>query len=443
LPCKIKNKQNMYRTIQKYLIEWKNETGRKSLLLRGARQVGKTFSVRELGKTFQYYVEVNFESEPELIQLFDGALKPQIICNKLSVYFNTPIENGRTLLFFDEIQNCPNALKALRYFYEQKPELHVVGAGSLLEFSLAEIPSFGVGRISSLFMYPLSFAEFVRAIEGEGLYSLLKKSNPTQPIENLFHNKLFDLLRNYLLIGGMPAVVNKYIETKDLLRCQLLINDLSNSIQEDFAKYQQKISPNILREVYLSVFQQAGRKFKYSNISTDYKVYHYKNALEYILKAGLAYPVFHTAASGIPLGAQIDTQKFKIIPFDIGICQRIMGLELNDLLLGDAMVLINKGAIAEVLTGLEIISNSPAQAKPELYYWHREAKSSNAEVDYIIQRNGKIIPVEVKSGKSGQMQSMNLFINEHYSEKGIRISHENFGHLKNIEIYPLYAVGNI
>jgi len=433
----------MYRKIQKYLNEWKLDNNHKVLLLRGARQVGKTFSVREFGKTFEHYVEVNFEEEPQLVTFFENSLNPENIIVKLSAFYKKSIVSGKTLLFFDEIQNCPNALKSLRFFYEKMPDLHVIAAGSLLEFALSEIGSFGVGRISSLFMYALSFDEFVCVSEGEALLNIVKTANPDNPIDAIFHNKLFELLRIYMLIGGMPAVVDNYLKNKDLRKCQVLLSNLVSSIQDDFVKYQKKIDANILREVFLSVFQQAGGKFKYSNISTDYKLYQYKNALSYITNAGLAYQVFHTSANGNPLGAEADYSKFKIVPYDIGIYQRMLGLNLSEMIVIQSDELINKGNLAEIYAGLQLLMCSQPYQKPELFYWHRESRSSNAEVDYVLSLHADIVPIEIKAGKRGQMQSMNLFIEEHNSKKGIRISHENFGRVSKVEIYPLYATGNL
>ena len=190
----------MKRDIEKNLLAWKKEDNRKVLLIRGARQVGKTYSARELGKTFKHYIEVNFEEERAVKQFFSGSLNPSAICQKLSVYYGIPIINGHTLLFFDEIQGCPEALSSLRFFYEKMPDLHVVAAGSLLEFAISEIPSHGVGRIRSLFMYPLSFNEFLRACKESGLIEMKSHANAENPLDDIFHQKLLDYVKIFYVI---------------------------------------------------------------------------------------------------------------------------------------------------------------------------------------------------------------------------------------------------
>ncbi len=201
----------MKRRIDNILLNWRNEKKRKVLLVRGARQVGKTYSLRELGKSFEYFLEVNFEEEKGIHMFFTDSINPQKICEKLSAYYSIPIVPDKTLLVFDEIQACPEALSSLRFFYEKMPELHVAAAGSLLEFALAEIPSQGVGRISSLFMYPMSFTEFLTALGEEALVSIISQSNANSPVDEPFHKRLIDYLKTYQIIGGMPEVVQSYI----------------------------------------------------------------------------------------------------------------------------------------------------------------------------------------------------------------------------------------
>ncbi|MBU1121839.1 MAG: ATP-binding protein [Candidatus Omnitrophota bacterium] len=276
---------------------------RKVLLLRGARQVGKTYSIRELKKSFKYYLEVNFEEERTVRQFFAGSLNPSVICQKLSAYFNTPIIAGETLLFFDEIQACPEALSALRFFYEKIPDLHVAAAGSLLEFAIAEIPSYGVGRIYSLFLYPLSFDEFLQALGENDLIGMKNKANYKYPLDDIFHHRLIDYLKIYYLIGGMPEVVKSFARNKDIIFCQKILNDLLETVKDDFAKYKNRSPIQRLKEVFDSISFQSGAKFKYSNIDSSSSHHPLKAALNLIVQAGLAYKIFHTAARGCPLGA--------------------------------------------------------------------------------------------------------------------------------------------
>jgi len=433
----------MKRNVDKYLAEWKASESRKALLIRGARQVGKTYSVRELGKQFKYFLEVNFEEEKKLSAFFRESLNPRNICEKLSLYFSIPIVPGETLLFFDEIQACPEALGSLRFFYEKIPRLHVASAGSLLEFALGEIPSLGVGRIQSLFLYPLSFGEFLTALGEEGLRTVAENGAPDRPIEEPFHKKLIDYLKVYQYIGGLPAVVRKYLEKKDVSECMGELTDILVTLRDDFAKYKTRSPIGRLREVFDSIVLQSGGKFKYSNVDSRSSSHTLKSALELLVQAGLAYKVLHTSARGLPLGAQVNPKKFKAILFDIGLHQRVLGLDLRDYLVSNNFKVINRGNLAEVLAGLELIANAPPATRKNLYYWQREARGSGAEVDYVIQRGREIIPIEVKAGTKGQMQSLFLFLRERNLPSGVRISLENFTRYEKIAVIPLYAAGNL
>jgi predicted AAA+ superfamily ATPase len=428
------------RFIEKQLLDWKNDAERKVLLVRGARQVGKTYSIRELGKTFRHFVEVNFEEEPSLQVFFNDSLNPSHLCDKLAAYFAAPIIPGETLLFFDEIQSCPKALSALRFFHEKMPGLHVVAAGSLLEIVLSGIPSMGVGRLSSLFMYPLTFAEYLLAMGENSLVDVIEKADGEHPLDEPFHRRLVEHVKTYQLVGGMPAAVKSYAEKRDLPACLKILDDLIVTFEDDFAKYKKRTPVDRLSELFRSVVLQAGGKFKYSNVDSDSSIPSLKAAVQLLLQAGLAYRVVHTHARGIPLGAQADEKKFKMILFDVGIHQRLLGLDIPAYLTATDLELVNKGSLAEIFTGLELIGNHPSHIKPALFYWHREARGSNAEVDYVIQQGSDIVPIEVKAGTRGQMQSMFRFLEERGLKKGIRVSLENFGSYGRIQTVPMYGI---
>ena len=429
------------RNIESRLNTWKNEQDRYPLLIRGARQVGKSSLVRQFGKKFQYYIELNLELNPELQQVFETNLQPKRICDELSLIYNIPVEPGKTLLFIDEIQACLPAISSLRFFYEQYPELHVIAAGSLLEFALSELPSFGVGRIRALFLYPFSFNEFLEAIGEKRLLIAIQNASSENPLSELVHKKALSLYKRFVIIGGMPKVLSHYIETGSLLKCQEILDDLFISLQDDFVKYKNRVSPLMLKEVFNSVVAQNASKFVYSKATPDLNRIQVKTCLELLSMAGLIYPVTHTSANGIPLGAEINTKFRKYIVFDTGLYQRILGLDLSDLLLKSDFNAINKGAIAELFVGLELMKIS--DKKSELYYWQRESRNSQAEVDYIVQKNTTILPIEVKSGTKGSMQSLFLFLNEKNLETGIRVSQENFSKYFKIKVFPIYAVTNI
>ena len=433
------------RNIDNALRQWSREKSCKPLMVRGARQVGKTSAIRNLGKSFKYFVEINFENRDHVSakKVFSQHSDPQIICSELAVLFGKPIIPGQTLLFLDEVQNCAEAISSLRYFYEQLPALHVIAAGSLLEFALEEIPSFGVGRIDSMFMYPFSFNEFLCAIGHEMLVKLIEEATPEKPVSEPVHEKITDSLKNFMIIGGMPEVVAKFAETRDFLSCQRILNSLLVSFRNDFAKYRKRIPAARINEVFSSVSLQAEGKFVYERVSQNINNEQVKKSLELLLMAGLCYQITHSAADGIPLGARINPKYRRIIPFDTGIYQRILNLNISDVLLSNDFDTINKGAVAEIFVGCELKKNASCFSDEELYYWIREKKGASAQIDFVVQRGETIAPIEVKSGKQGKMQSMWVFMNEKNSKYGIRTSLENFCKYQNINVYPLYAIGNI
>ncbi|MDR0891486.1 MAG: ATP-binding protein [Mediterranea sp.] len=430
------------RSIDKELIIWKEEDSRKPLLLRGARQVGKSSVVRNFGQMFAHYLEVNFESEPEVKVFFQGNLNPQVICEKLSVYYNVPIVPGKTLLFFDEIQGCKEAIASLRFFYERYPELHLIAAGSLLEFAIAEIPSFAVGRIRSIFLYPMSFNEFLSAMNQEGLIKLKQQANFSNPIDPVFHQRLNELLRKFLILGGMPEVVSTYLRTSDMLKCMRVLDDLRLSFRDDFAKYKPSVPPHRIREVFDSAAEQAGNRFVYAKVGKDNNYRQVKEAVNLLIMAGLIIPVYKSTANGVPIGAGVNSSIFKLLVLDTGLFQRMAQLNIAQLLVEEDSNLSNKGAIAEQFAALEILKSSSPYLQETLYFWQREAKNSNAEVDFLLSHKGEIIPLEIKSGTKGSMRSLLLFLEEKGSSYGLRSSMENFSTYQNVKVCPLYALGD-
>ena len=427
------------RTIDKELLSWKLADKRKPLLIRGARQVGKTSSIKNLKQHFTYFVEINFDENPSYARIFEMGLSVAEVCEQLSVLTNTPIEAGRTLLFLDEIQNCIPAINMLRFFYEKMPELHVIAAGSLLEFALAELPSFGVGRVRSMFMYPLSFREFLEALDEHLILKQLNKASISKPLSEPVHYKLIRFYKLFTIIGGMPEAVFIYSTKKDLLEVQRVLNDLLISIQADFTKYKKRISSVRLLEVFNAVAHQTASKFKFTYPNATLNNAQIKETIELLKMAGLIYSVTHSSANGIPLGAEINSKKIKYLIFDTGIFQRLLGLNISDFLLQDDFDTINKGHLAELFVGLELIKAESSYQKTELFYWQRDAKNSQAEVDFVCQINNTISPIEVKSGTKGSMQSLYLFLSEKRLKLGYRISLENFSAIESVNIIPIYA----
>lgn len=439
------------RLIDKYLLEWKKEKNHKPLLLRGARQVGKSSAIRQLGKVFNYFVEVNFERDREIMSVFTGNLKPQDIVSRLSAFYGIPIIPGETLLFLDEIQACPEAIHSLWFFYEDYPELHVIAAGSLLEFALKKMSSFGVGRVRSLFMYPMSFDEFLVATNHGAWAEAKQNASPDTPLFEALHGKLIETFRSFLMVGGMPEAVAQWVETGDYLKCQQIQDDIMLAYEDDFSKYEDKTDPMLLRQTLRSVTLQIGNKFVFSQVQGNYRSEKIKAALELLKDAGLIRPVTHTAANGIPLGAEINEKFVKYLFLDSGLLLRLLGLENTSgpsemsrlILVGTASDLVNKGHLTEMVAGLEMLKyNAPTQ-RHDLYYWQNLSRGAQAEIDYVIVKNMNIVPIEVKAGTTGSMKSMYQFMSDKNLSYGIRTSLENFGRLDKIDILPLYALSNV
>jgi predicted AAA+ superfamily ATPase len=438
------NEKYFQRSIDDELLAWSRDKNRRVMLLRGARQVGKSSSVRHLAKNFKSFVEVNFEDASDRVKnLFRPGISPQEICRHLSVEYDIDIVPGETLLFLDEIQACIPAISKLRFFYERYPELHVIAAGSLLEFALKELPSFGVGRISSYFMFPFSFKEFLLATNNRRLVEEYKNASPDRPVSDIAHSKLLKLLNIFMLYGGMPAVVADYAANKNFMNCRNILKDILISFRNDFTKYKEHIPASRINEVFESVAKQAEGKFVYERAGVQLSNRQVKNALELLIMAGLVYPVTHTAANGIPLGAEANHKFQRMFMFDTGLFQQLLGLNVAEILLADDFKTVNRGALAEIFAGLELIKSSPCRNPVSLYYWQRERSQGSAQIDFLVQKQDKIIPVEVKSGTQGAMQSLRWFMQEKKIDRGIRTSLENFACYENIEVYPLYAISNL
>jgi hypothetical protein len=430
------------RNIDSDLLDWSMSQSRKPLLIRGARQVGKSTAVRHLAENFEFFIEINFDEQPQYANIFKQNISIDEIIEQISLITNTKIIEGKTLLFLDEIQACVPAISALRYFYERKPNLHVIAAGSLLEFVLSELPSFGVGRVRSMFMYPLTFTEFLIALDENELVKKIQAANANKPLHDLVHNKLKTYLKKYLIIGGMPEAVHTYVSNGNLLDVQRVLDDLIISIQADFTKYKKRIPSERVKLVFDSLVHQVGMKYRYSENHSSLTAAQIKQVIDLLEMAGLVHPVTHSSSNGIPLGAEANLKKRKYLVFDTGIFQRILGLDAAAVIIEDDFKVVNKGNIAELFVGLELLKLKSCFEKTSLYYWHREEKNSHAEVDYVIQKQNKIIPIEVKAGTKGTMQSMFLFLEEKKYEQGVRFSLENFSQYNKVWVYPLYAVSN-
>ncbi len=448
------------RNIDVKFLEWKDNPMRKPLLLRGARQVGKSSAVRHFGKEFQFFAEVNFERHKTVKTFFQGDIDIRLIVQKIAIYINVPIEEGKTLLFLDEIQECPEAIMALRFFKEDYPGLHVIAAGSLLEFTLQELPTFGVGRIHTLFMYPMTFDEFLNANNENGLISMKKQADSQHPLDAAFHEKLIEYFRIYLLVGGMPEAVLAWIKTHNFNQCSHIQEDIILTYEDDFGKYKKRVSPDLLRTTLHGICHQPGEKITFKQISADYRSSQIREAVRLLTLAGLVVPVIATSGNGIPLDAEANEKNMKILLLDSGLLLSVLQLEGNlaqhlvELIMtGSPQDLVNKGGLVEMVAGLELLRNKPCVQRQKMFYWEKSGNSI-AEIDYLDTFHLKVTPIEIKSGTQGGMKSLWQFMREKRLTEAIRCSFENFGEFtytdpqadnakRHITIIPLYALENL
>ncbi|NGX62111.1 MAG: hypothetical protein K940chlam9_01605 [Chlamydiae bacterium] len=433
----------MKRYTMRSLMEWKRSPSRKSLLLRGARQVGKTHLVRQFGTTFEHFVEINLETYPDLIPLFEGNLDPERIIRELSLRFQAPIEPGKTLLFIDEIQEFPRAIIALRYFYEKMPGLHVVAAGSLVDFAIQQV-GVPVGRVEFLYLYPLSFLEFLEAMERRDLVEAILAQEMGVPFSDPIHQLLLEYFAQYLLVGGMPDAVKCWRDEKNFRACQMIHHNLMVAYRQDFHKYAKEHQVKYLNLILEEAPRFMGRKFTFMSLSGDYRKRDLDPCLDLLIYARVLHKVYQTSAQGLPLLAGSSYQRYKLIFIDIALAQTLLGIGLQESMMNLAKELVNRGEAVEALVGQELLAYSEPRMDPTLFYWHRERAGSTAEVDYVIQKGHDIFPIEVKSGSKREMRSLYRFLETHLTSSfGYRISIDPFSDEEKLASVPLYAIAKL
>jgi predicted AAA+ superfamily ATPase len=397
----------MKRLIDAQLDNWRSHPRRKPLIVRGARQVGKTHSIRELGRrAFEHLVHLDFERNPDLATVFQPNLDPKRICLDLEVITGQRLQPGASLLFLDEIQACPRALVALRYFKEQLPDLHVIAAGSLLEFSLKEL-SFPVGRVQFLEMFPMCFGEYLWEMGREAAAALVM--GPPQPVSEAVHEALLEDLRTYLLVGGMPEAVQVFARTGSLLDSADIQAQLLESFRADFPKYAPLADKACLRAVLSSLARGVGQQIKYSRLAEGFSGPTLRRAFDLLCQSRLARKVRSTSPAGLPLEGHASETIFKALFLDVGLMQQLCGLKA-DLRVGTSDLLDTyRGAVAEQFVGQELL----AAGSGELFYWARPQRGSSAEVDYLVSQGSKVVPVEVKSGAGGRLRSLHMLLKEY------------------------------
>ena len=401
----------MHRQQLQFLYTWLRNKNRKPLIIRGARQVGKSTLVELFARQHQQALRnVNLERHPELADIFSGK-DPEQIIQQIEFLPNMGSISNDTLLFLDEIQAVPEAIPALRYFYEDMPEFPVVSAGSLLEFAMADHAfSMPVGRIQYLHMGPMTFSEFLLAMDEERLQNFIHHYEPGQEIGEVVHHRLLHLLRSYYYVGGMPEAVAVFTESRSYKDVSEVHNSIIETYRDDFPKYAGSRNLNRMLTVFNFAARNVGVKIKYSAISPRDQSVTIKKDIELLSMARVIGKVIHSHCSGLPLQADLEEKVYKLLFLDIGLMNAICGLDWLSISQMEEIKLINQGAIAEQFIGQHLQAILADKPNRELNYWLREGRASNAELDFVIGIGGNIIPIEVKSGATGTLKSLHQFM---------------------------------
>ncbi len=424
----------MKRLSDKRMIDWKDSPRRKPLIIRGARQVGKTWLVENcLAGQFEHFVKIDLEQEHQLHRAFGDNLDPRRMLDDLETFVGRIIP-GKTLLFIDEIQACPRAITALRYFYEEMPELHVVAAGSMLEFAFGEI-SVPVGRVQYLYLQPMTFYEYLLAMDKKVIAD--KIITGQQDHSELIRGRIFDELKQYFFIGGMPEAVRVYRDTHSKLEAFEVQSQILDSYREDFSKYKPQVNTACLDAVFTNAAKSVGEQIKYTHLYDGASGVTNRKAFDLLIKARVLHKISSCDPSGIPLGGS-SGKRFKACMVDIGLLQRLCGMDVQTELAQDNLLAMYRGKLAEQFVAQEML----AWHSRELYYWARSAKSSNAEIDYLAVQKGKIYPVEVKTGPSGKLKSLHMMLKTYPNcEQGWVLHSGPYKELpeQKLVFWPLYA----
>ena len=425
----------MKRLIMEKLIEWKNSRYRKPLILQGARQVGKTYLLKQFGEeNYESVAYFNFDHDENLYELFNNTKEPKRILEQLAFVHGRAILPEKTLIFFDEIQECPNALNSLKYFKEDANEYHIVAAGSLLGIRLSHT-SFPVGKVEFMTLYPMSFSEFLIADNCENLVDYMKSINKIEQIPEIFFNKLEEKLKAYFIIGGMPEAVGSWVEEKDVERVNSILNNILKSYESDFSKHVLNNEANKISLIWNSIPSQLSRenkKFLYQTIKEGARAREYEGALNWLNDANLISKIYNVKKTKIPLKAYEDLTAFKIYMMDIGLLRRMVNIDSKIVIEGSRLFEEFKGALTEnyILNMLNVVYEDV----PYYFTFDRH------EIDFIIQTKNKIIPIEVKSGESTKNKSLCKYNNENDTEISIRASLKNLSKDGKILNIPLFLI---
>lgn len=413
------------------LKKWKDDAERKPLVIRGARQVGKTWLMREFGQTcYDHFVYFNFDEEDELKSIFETNKNPQRIVELLSMVAGEKILPGETLIIFDEVQECPEALNTLKYFKEKANDYHVIAAGSLLGTLLAQPKSYPVGMVNLLDLYPLTYDEFLEATD-PALYAYYENIQKDQPIEDIFHNRLLDAYNNYLIIGGMPECVTSWVNYKDPARVSQIQRELIEIYENDFSKHNGKVNSGRILMVFRSIVSQLAKsneKFIYGAVRQGGRARDFEEAIEWLVSAGMLNRVYNVSKMEHPLSAFDKLDQFKLFLFDTGLLKHMAGID------NSAILLKNDYQFKGPLTENYLLQQLRGQFEVEPRYF----SAKNSEIDFVLQNRMEIIPVEVKGGEDKSAPSFKRYVSEHHPEYALRFSKRGYrkdGEITNIPLY--------
>ena len=427
----------MKRDIYHNLLEWKKSSRRKPLILQGARQVGKTYSLKEFGKNeYSDIAYFNFEEDAALNDFFKGKISPKKIIEKLSIYLEKNILPETTLIIFDEIQNSPATLTSLKYFNEDANQYHIATAGSLLGIKVGQSAPFPVGKVNFLNLYPFSFGEYLDAIDKSRLRQLLRSITTFAPIEQVFHNELIEDLKMYYFIGGMPEAILQYKKDGDLKKIRTVQNEIITAYTMDFSKHATKSEAIKISNTWNSIpgqLAKENKKFKFSEISKNARARDYSESIQWLVDAGLVYQCFNIKTPKLPLSGYREDNIFKLYLVDTGLLGALLRLSPKTIVEGNQLFSEYNGAFTENYVAQELIANS----HKELYYW---SSGNTAEVDFIVPYDEQIFPLEVKAGISTKKKSLKIYGGKYNTAVLSRATLRNFKQDGKICNYPLYAV---
>lgn len=428
----------MKRDILNTFFEWKNSKNKKPLLLKGARQVGKTYIVKYFGnEEYDNIGYFNFEQTPALKEIFQGNLIPEQLVEKLSFVIGKKITPSNTLIIFDEIQDSPEALISLKYFCESEIDYDIIATGSLLGIQLGKKKGFPVGKVSILNLHPLSFGEFLTAIDKIFLRDMLENKNDAKKLEDIFHNELLDLLKLYFFIGGMPEAVKSYIDYKDLNKVRKIQKEILSGYETDFSKGPNALKLNNIWKTIPVQIAKENKRFVFSEISKNARYRDYAEEIQWLITSGYIIQSNRIKKPLLPLSAYKDDSFFKLFILDIGLLGALLNLTPKLVASQNKLFSIYKGWFTENYVAQQLIN----KVKDELFYW--ATSNSEAEIDFIINVNEDIYPLDVKSGTNTKAKSLKVYDNKFNPPKLLRTSQLNFNYFKKYFDIPLYSIQNI